>query len=67
MKTLQQVVTEITGQDISKYDSRIFAENEFAQLYAWIKADVVSNLLQEQKANNERIRKQNLKNKYSKN
>ena len=44
-KTLQQVVTDITGQDISKYDSRIFAEKEFAQIYAWIKSDVISNIL----------------------
>lgn len=47
MKTLQQVVAEIKNHDVSKHESRIFALNEFAQVYAWIKADVVANLLEE--------------------
>lgn len=46
-KTLQQVVTEIVNQDVSKYDSRIFAEDQFAQIYAWIKADVISRMIAE--------------------
>jgi len=65
MKTLQQVVAEIKGFDVSKSESRRFAETEFAQLYAWIKADVVAHLLEEQRKNNIRIRKQFLKSKYN--
>ena len=47
MKTLRQVVAEIKNCDVSRSESRQFAEEEFAQLYAWIKADVVANLLKE--------------------
>lgn len=67
MKTLQQVVTEIKGHDVSKKESKDFALNEFAQVYAWIKADVVANLLEEQKQSNQRVKKDELKKMYSKN
>lgn len=67
MKTLEQVVTEIKGCDVSKKESKYFALNEFAQVYAWIKADVVAKLLEEQKQKNICIKKDELKQKYSKN
>lgn len=67
MKTLQQVVTEIKGHDVSTKEAKDFALNEFAQVYAWIKADVVANLLEDQKQSNQRIQKDELKQKYSKN
>lgn len=48
-KTLQQVVQEIKGEDVSIRGAKDFAIAEFGQIYAWIKADVVSNLIKEKK------------------
>lgn len=48
-KTLQQVVQEIKGEDVSIRESKEFALNEFGQLYAWIKADTISNILKSKK------------------
>lgn len=48
-KTLQQVVSEIKGTQVSIMEAREFALSEFGQVYAWIKADVISNLIKEKK------------------
>jgi len=49
MKTLQQVVTEIKSHDVSRSEAREFAEKDFGQIYAWVKADVVARMLKELK------------------
>ncbi|MNQ97006.1 hypothetical protein D3C85_1126310 [compost metagenome] len=48
-KTLQQVVQEIKGEDVSIRGAKEFAVAEFGQIYAWIKADVVTNILKTKK------------------
>ena len=52
-KTLVQVVNDITGHENEEWYAMHFAKHEFAQLYSWIKADVISNILEEQRIKNE--------------
>jgi len=51
MKNLQQIVTEIKGYPVTMEEALKMAENNFGQIYAWVKADVVSGLLEEKNFN----------------
>jgi len=48
MKTLQEIVSEIVGYDVTVEFAKEFANNQFGQVYAWVKADVVENLLKKE-------------------
>ena len=43
MKNIQQVVSEIKGNPVTMGEALKMAENNFGQIYAWVKADVVRN------------------------
>ena len=43
----QQVVSEIKGNPVTMGEALKMAENNFGQIYAWVKADVVTKLLEE--------------------
>lgn len=47
MKNIQQVVSEIKGSPVTMDEALKMAENNFGQIYAWVKADVVAKLLEE--------------------
>ena len=47
MKDIQQVVSEIKGNPATMDEALKMAENNFGQIYAWVKADVVAKLLEE--------------------
>jgi len=47
MKNLQQIVSEIKGESVTMEEALQMAENNFGQIYAWVKADVVVGLLEE--------------------
>jgi len=47
MKNLQQIVSEIKGYPVTMEEALKMAENNFGQIYAWVKADVVAGLLEE--------------------
>jgi len=47
MKNLQQIVSEIKGYPVTMEEALKMAENNFGQIYAWVKADVVEKLLEE--------------------
>lgn len=47
MKTLQAVVGEIVGHDVTVDFAKEFANKQFGQVYAWVKADVVEKILKE--------------------
>jgi len=51
MKNLQQIVTEIKGCPVTMEEALKMAENNFGQIYAWVKADVVEKLLEEKMKN----------------
>ena len=42
-KTLKQVISEIKGYPISNMYAESFARSNFAEVYAWIKHDVLIN------------------------
>lgn len=47
MKNLQQIVSEIKGYPVTMDEALKMAENNFGQIYAWVKADVIAKLLEE--------------------
>lgn len=47
MKNIQQIVSEIKGSPATMDEALKMAENNFGQIYAWVKADVVAKLLEE--------------------
>ena len=47
MKNIQQVVSEIKGKPATVDEALKMAENNFEQIYAWVKADVVTKILEE--------------------
>ena len=47
MKDIQQIVSEIKGHPATMDEALKMAENNFGQIYAWVKADVVAKLLEE--------------------
>ncbi len=49
MKNIQQIVSEIKGKPATVDEAFKMAENNFGQIYAWVKADVVAKLLEEKK------------------
>lgn len=51
MKNIQQIVSEIKGSPVTMDEALKMAENNFGQIYAWVKADVVAKLLEEKKRN----------------
>lgn len=55
MKTLQVVVGEIVGHDVTDDFAKDFANKQFGQVYAWVKADVVAGLLRDKENTNTSI------------
>lgn len=47
MKNLQEIVSEIKGEPVTMAEALKMAENQFGQIYAWVKADVIAGLLEE--------------------